>query len=79
MNPSCYSLILMDLEMPVMDGLEATRVIRKMEHEEGVGVPMPIVAVTGNARQQYIDDSKEAGMQGGMKTSVHIICSTYLS
>src|ERR1700733_6014908 len=41
-----YGLILMDVSMPVMDGLEATRLIRQFERENARG-RVPIVAVTG--------------------------------
>ncbi len=58
-------LILMDVEMPRMDGLEATRQIRGAERERG-GRPAPIVAVTGHALPEYRDRCLEAG------------CDTYL-
>jgi two-component system sensor histidine kinase/response regulator len=43
-----FDLILMDCQMPVMDGLEATRQIRMYEKEQGLD-PVPIIAMTGNA------------------------------
>ena len=52
-----FDFILMDVMMPVMDGLEATRIIRKMERPDAVQIP--IFAMTANA---FSDDSKEAGM-----------------
>ena len=51
-----FDLILMDLQMPVMDGLEATRLIRKQNHRT------PIVALTANAFKSEIDSCFEAGM-----------------
>ncbi|MBW2092373.1 MAG: response regulator, partial [Deltaproteobacteria bacterium] len=66
-----YDLILMDIEMPIMDGYEATRVIRSMEaaykketEEEGViGVTKtPIVAMTAHAMKDYKEKCLEVGM-----------------
>lgn len=61
-------LIFMDLEMPIMDGLTATRKIREAE-ASGVydGAAVPIVAVSANARQVYADLSTEAGMNGFLR------------
>lgn len=54
-----YDLVLMDIQMPVMDGYEATRRIRKMG---GRGSEIPIIALTGNAFMEDIKASREAGM-----------------
>ena len=53
-------LILMDLQMPIMDGLMATRAIRDLERKGGL-TPISIVALTANARPQDIALSKAAG------------------
>ncbi|HIJ25749.1 MAG TPA: response regulator, partial [Gammaproteobacteria bacterium] len=50
-----YPLLLMDMQMPVMDGIEATRRLR------AVGYHAPIVAMTANVMQQHRDQFKEAG------------------
>jgi CheY-like chemotaxis protein len=56
------SLILMDLEMPVMDGLACTRRIRDLEREGKVTGHVPIIAVTANTRMEQVDQAKDAGM-----------------
>lgn len=58
-----YALILMDIQMPVMDGYEATRAIRKIEMERGA-TPVPIVAVTANAFSEDKESCMEAGCTG---------------
>jgi two-component system, sensor histidine kinase and response regulator len=55
-----FDLILMDLQMPEMDGWEATRQIRQRDRETGVRVP--IVALTAHAMGQAQQDCLEAGM-----------------
>ena len=55
-----YDLILMDKRMPVMDGLEAVRAIRR--HEAGTGHHMPVIALTGDVDETSIQDCLEAGM-----------------
>ncbi|MBU3952904.1 MAG: response regulator [Proteobacteria bacterium] len=54
-------LILMDIQMPVMDGLEATRLIRIYEKEQGLS-PVPIIAMTGNAFESDRKKCFKAGM-----------------
>lgn len=56
------SIILMDLEMPVMDGLAATRAIRDMEREGKLNRHVPIIAVTANTRTEQMNLALEAGM-----------------
>jgi CheY-like chemotaxis protein len=56
-----FDLILMDCQMPVMDGLEATRNIRTVEKEDG-RTKTPIVALSGNHISQGLENCLEAGM-----------------
>lgn len=56
------SVVLMDQEMPVMDGLTATKKIREMEKEGKLVRHVPVIAVTANARNEQIKTAIEAGM-----------------
>lgn len=56
------SVILMDLEMPVMDGLTCAREIRELQKSGKLVRHVPIIAVTANARIEQIDTALEAGM-----------------
>ena len=59
-KPGEYDLILMDIMMPVMDGLEATRQIRAMDRLDAKMIP--IIARSANAFQDDVERSKKAGM-----------------
>ena len=65
-----YDLIFMDIQMPVMNGHEAARNIRKLEHTRKRRVP--VVAVTANAFLEDIQMSKEAGMDGHLAKPLDI-------
>jgi CheY-like chemotaxis protein len=58
-----YDLVLMDVQMPVMDGYTATRVIRKWEKEKGLA-PVPIIAFTANSGMEDKKKSLDAGCTG---------------
>jgi len=60
--PEKYNLILMDVHMPVMDGLEATRVIRSLDR--GNLRVIPIIALTAATEEEEIEKCYEAGMNG---------------
>lgn len=57
-----YDLILMDIQMPVMDGLEATKTIRAIEQQNGSQKEIPIVALTANTMK----GDKEKFLSSGM-------------
>lgn len=59
-TPGQYQLILMDVQMPVMNGYDATRAIRGLSHPLAAGIP--IIAMTANAFAEDIRDALEAGM-----------------
>ncbi|KAJ3471391.1 hypothetical protein MRS44_001490 [Fusarium solani] len=56
------SVILMDLEMPVMDGMTCARKIRELEREGTIVQHIPIIAVTAYARPEQIESAKAAGI-----------------
>jgi signal transduction histidine kinase/CheY-like chemotaxis protein len=55
-------IVLLDIEMPVMDGLSCVREIRSKEKEGFYTRPVPVIAVTANARDEQIREALEAGM-----------------
>ncbi|KIO32181.1 hypothetical protein M407DRAFT_18753 [Tulasnella calospora MUT 4182] len=64
--PRRFDAILMDCEMPVMDGHTATREIRRLESEGVLPLRNRIIALTGNARQGQVEASLQAGMDDVM-------------
>lgn len=65
-----YDLILMDIRMPVMDGLEATRQIRNREKQTGQHVP--IVAMSANAFDEDVKNSLASGMDGHLSKPINV-------
>ncbi|NCC44592.1 MAG: response regulator, partial [Clostridia bacterium] len=57
-----FDAVLMDVQMPVMDGYEATRAIRASRHPEAKTIP--IVAMTANAFSEDVNKAFSAGMNG---------------
>ena len=64
-----FDLVLMDVQMPEIDGLEATRAIRETEKVSGMHVP--IVALTAHAMKGDQDRCLAAGMDGYLSKPVH--------
>ena len=69
-KPGEYDMILMDVQMPVMDGLEAARRIRSGENP--LGRIIPILAMTANAFLEDMQKSREAGMDEHLSKPVDI-------
>ncbi|MDO8323696.1 MAG: ATP-binding protein [Phenylobacterium sp.] len=66
-----YDLILMDIQMPVMDGIDAARAIRAAEREQG-RPRTPIVALTANALSHQVEEYLAAGMDGHVAKPIEI-------
>ena len=54
-----FDILLLDINMPVMDGMECAKAVRGLKDEKKAKLPM--IAITGNARNYSMDDFKEAG------------------
>ena len=65
-----YDGILMDIRMPVMDGLEAARNIRHLERRDAGTIP--IIAMTANAYAEDMEETKEAGMNAHQIGRAHV-------
>jgi signal transduction histidine kinase/CheY-like chemotaxis protein len=80
-DPCLYDIIIMDIQMPGMDGYEATRKIREFEARRstdaagtnGTGQsPVPIIAMTANAFKEDIDNCLKSGMNGHLAKPIDI-------
>ena len=68
--PGQYDLILMDIQMPIMNGYEAAKQIRALKNKKIASIP--IVAMTANAFEEDITKSYEAGMNGRLSKPVSV-------
>lgn len=66
-----FDIVFMDIQMPEMDGLEATKRIRMREEQQGRGQRQTILAMTANAMQWNQDACEDAGMDGFIAKPVH--------
>ena len=65
-----YDLILMDIQMPIMNGYEAARRIRALKDSKVAAIP--IIAMTANAFEEDREKSYEAGMNGHLAKPVSV-------
>ncbi|WP_313472228.1 PAS domain-containing protein [Brevundimonas sp.] len=70
MQSGSYDLVLMDVHMPVMDGLTATREIRRMQ--AGTGQRTPILALTANVQADQVARCLDSGMNGHLAKPIQI-------
>jgi signal transduction histidine kinase len=61
-----YALILMDIQMPILDGYEAARIIREVDQE------VPIIAVTASAMKEDVEKTKSAGMNDHLNKPIEV-------
>ena len=69
-EPGYYDAILMDIQMPVMNGYEATRAIRALKDPLLAGIP--ILAMTANAFEEDVREARDAGMQSHIAKPIDI-------
>ena len=69
-EPGTYDVILMDVMMPVMDGLTATKTIRSLERQDAKTIP--IIAMTANAFREDAEKCMEAGMNAHLSKPIVI-------
>lgn len=68
--PGHYQLVLMDIQMPVMDGHTASKTIRASEHPDAKTVP--IIAMTANAFPEDVSQSLAAGMNNHLAKPIDV-------
>ena len=70
--PGYYDAVLMDIQMPVMNGYEAARAIRNLDRPDAKGIP--IVAMTANAFAEDVQNTMEAGMNAHLANRLIWLC-----
>ena len=78
-EPGCYDVILMDVQMPGMNGYEATRTIRAGNHPDADTIP--IIAMTASVFSEDVQEAMDAGMNAYIPKPVDmdILCQTICS
>ena len=69
-EPDFVDVVLMDVQMPEMDGYEATRRIRRLENQEIAS--KPIIVMTANAFEEDVQEALKAGMKDHMTKPIRI-------
>ncbi|GAM82984.1 hypothetical protein ANO11243_009700 [Dothideomycetidae sp. 11243] len=72
-NLPAVDLILMDVEMPVMDGLECVRKIRELEARGEIVSHIPIISVSANARDEQMRQALDCGMDDAISKPFRIV------
>lgn len=67
-----FDLILMDVQMPVMNGIDATLAIRSLEAAQGLS-PTPIIALTANFMPEQVDAYRQAGMNDALAKPIDVV------
>ncbi|MDE5866385.1 MAG: response regulator, partial [Lachnospiraceae bacterium] len=65
-----YQLVLMDVQMPVMNGYEAAKEIRRLENKELASIP--IIAMTANAFEEDRREAEKSGMNGHIAKPIDV-------
>lgn len=65
----CFDIILMDIRMPIMDGITATKTIRESRKKDAKVIP--IIAMTANAYEVDVEMCTEAGMNGHISKPIN--------
>ena len=69
-QPGYYQLVLMDVQMPVMNGYEAAKAIRKLENRKLASIP--IIAMTANAFEEDRKEALASGMNGHIAKPIDV-------
>lgn len=69
-EPGYYQLVLMDVQMPEMNGYEATKAIRKLENKELASIP--VIAMTANAFEEDKQEALKSGMNAHIAKPIDI-------
>lgn len=65
-------VILMDCQMPILDGYDAARKLREQKRTSRSGAPIPIIALTANSMAEDRERCKEAGMDGFLAKPLNV-------